>query len=322
MSCTCFLRCRETLRPNKHNSREFETDCIPHSWSESFEALWPHDSYRTSPGHWSCGSSGVAKSPRAIPFSLDVSLTGQNKLHVVIIKTCLFAFFLFPVFSSQTPEQQSHTKDSQGGFRRPGKPQISVSCPRVTFALALSSSARCWDDVAASPLRHSLSGRRKARGGGREGALMKTHPEIKSNWLVNPADSWCSQNAAYSAEVHQGEEMCQWWKVSVFVWSPVLKCLGTLTCRQIWLIDNRVWSLSLWVTRMSRLPASSHTGQRSSDHQHSAICWGGGLQGGKAAKRQTCELQINSTKQLIIPCSRQSGICRVQRLCSPLMNLQ
>lgn len=183
MSCTCFLRCCETLRPNKRSSREFETDYIPHSRSESSEATWPHDF--TEPRQETV-AVGAATSPTSLNhlvwfLFLDVSPTSQNKLLVVIINTCLFAFFsLF--FSSQTPEQQSYTKDSQGGFRRPGKPQISVSCPHVTFALALSPSARCWDDVAASPLRHSVQSAQGRGGGrgGRWGRLDEAHPKTKS----------------------------------------------------------------------------------------------------------------------------------------------
>lgn len=120
----------------------------------------------------------------------------------------------------------------------------------------------------------------------------------KEHWLVNTVDSWCSQSAAYSAEVHQLSvgEMCQWWKVPVFVWSPVLKRLETLTWRQIWQIDNRVWSLTLWVTHMTPPPRRlSHlvTLQWSSVLGYTER-WG--LRVGDAAKRQE-PLRFKYTQQ-------------------------
>lgn len=135
-------------------------------------------------------------------------------------------------------------------------------------------------------------------GWGPGGCHDETHPKTKEHWLVNTVDSWCSQSAAYSAEVHQLSvgEMCQWWKVPVFFWSPVLKRLETLTWRQIWQIDKRVWSLTLWVTHMTPPPRRlSHlvTLQWSSVLGYTE-CWG--LRVGDAAKRQE-PLRFKYTQQ-------------------------
>lgn len=95
------------------------------------------------------------------------------------MNTLYYKHEITPVFFfSQPPQQQSYTKDPQGGVWRPGKPQISVSCPRVEFVLLWSSSARSWDDVAVSLLCHSLFSQHKGGGGG--GKHDETCPKTKS----------------------------------------------------------------------------------------------------------------------------------------------
>lgn len=122
------------------------------------------------------------------------------------MNTLYYKHEITPVFFfSQPPQQQSYTKDPQGGVWRPGKPQISVSCPRVEFVLLWSSSARSWDDVAVSLLCHSLFSQHK---GGMEGGGSMMKRVLKQRALtVKVEDSWCCQTA-YSAKMYQ----CSVWK--------------------------------------------------------------------------------------------------------------
>lgn len=104
-------------------------------------------------------------------------------------------------FPSQPPQQQSYTKDPQGGIWRPGKPQISVSCLYVSFVLLWGQvvdfetvwqylcSVRLYGRKVTVKGAHSLFSQQRRKHG--ETCLTLLLQKKDTLLTVNVADSWC-----------------------------------------------------------------------------------------------------------------------------------
>lgn len=145
-----------------------------------------------------------------------------------------------------------------------------------------------------SLLCHSLFGQHKGWGGwGDGGAAMKRIPRQRA-LTVNMEDSWCSQTAAYSANVcrRRVRKMCQW-KVP-FLSDPLYLCVW-----KSWpggRSGNRYSRVaSRFVSHLhDHLPVCSHTQSRSGDAQ----CHIDRTMGGRSVPKHKL-LGYNSNQQRI-----------------------